>query len=73
MNTKSIGIVLIILGVLMVAYNSFNFKTTEKVVDIGPIKINKEVDHPIAWSPIIGVVLTIGGVVLLVTAAKKSN
>ena len=72
MNTKSIGIVLIILGVLMVAYNSFNFKTTEKVVDIGPIEINKEVNHPMAWSPVIGIVLAVGGVVLIVTSNKKS-
>ena len=71
MNTKAIGIILIIVGVLMVAYNSFNFKTTEKVVDIGPIEINKEVDHPIAWSPILGIGLAIGGVVLLVAGKKK--
>lgn len=71
MNTQGIGIVLIVIGVIMVAYNSFNFKTTEKVVDIGPIEINKEVDHPMAWSPILGIGLAIGGVVLLVAGKKK--
>lgn len=71
MKVKNIAIFLIILGVLMVLYNSFNFKTTEKVVDIGPIKINKEVNHPVAWSPIIGGVLVVGGIVLLLTGAKK--
>jgi drug/metabolite transporter (DMT)-like permease len=72
MKTKTIGIVLIILGIIMVLYNSFNFTTTEKVVDIGPIEINKEVNHPMAWSPIIGIVLAVGGVVLIVTSNKKS-
>jgi drug/metabolite transporter (DMT)-like permease len=72
MKTKTIGIVLIILGIIMVLYNSFNFTTTEKVVDIGPIEINKEVNHPMAWSPVIGIVLTVGGVVLIVTSNKKS-
>lgn len=72
MKTKTIGIVLIILGIIMVLYNSFNFTTTEKVVDIGPIEINKEVNHPMAWSPVIGIVLAIGGVVLLVVSNKKS-
>jgi hypothetical protein len=56
----------------MLLYNSFNFTTTEKVVDIGPIEINKEVNHPIAWSPIIGIVLAVGGVVLLVVGNKKN-
>lgn len=73
MKTKSIGIVLIVIGVLMVSYNSFNFKTTEKVVDLGPIEINKEVNHPMAWSPIIGIALAVGGVILLVAGTKKSS
>lgn len=73
MKSKSIGIILIILGIIMVLYNSFNFTTTEKVVDIGPIEINKEVNHPMAWSPIIGIVLAVGGVVLLVTGTKKKH
>ena len=72
MKTKTIGIVLIILGIIMVLYNSFNFTTTEKVVDIGPIEINKEVNHPMAWSPVIGIILAVGGVVLIVTSNKKS-
>jgi drug/metabolite transporter (DMT)-like permease len=72
MKTKPIGIILIVLGILMLLYNSFNFTTTEKVVDIGPIEINKEVNHPIAWSPIIGIVLAVGGVVLLVVSNKKN-
>lgn len=72
MKNKTIGIVLIVLGILMLLYNSFNFTTTEKVVDIGPIEINKEVNHPIAWSPIIGIVLAVGGVVLLVVGNKKN-
>jgi hypothetical protein len=37
--------------------------TTEKVVDIGPIEINKQQSHPVQWSPILGVVLIMGGVV----------
>ncbi|WP_188050649.1 hypothetical protein [Flavobacterium sp. GP15] len=73
MNNKTAGIVLIIIGILMVAYNSFNFKTTEKVIDLGPIEVNKEVNHPMAWSPIIGVVLAVGGVILLVVGSKKNS
>lgn len=73
MNNKTAGIVLIIIGILMVAYNSFNFKTTEKVIDLGPIEVNKEVNHPMAWSPIIGVALAVGGVILLVVGSQKNS
>ena len=71
MKSKVIGIVLIIIGIMMIAFNSFNFKTTEKVVDIGAIQITKEKDNPVAWSPIVGVVLLIGGIVVIVSAKKE--
>jgi uncharacterized membrane protein YidH (DUF202 family) len=70
MNTKNIGFVIIIIGAIMVFYTGFNYVTTEKVVDIGPIEINKQQSHPVQWSPIVGVVLVIGGVVLVVKDKK---
>lgn len=71
MNTKTLGIVTIIIGAIMIFYTGFNYVTKEKVVDIGPIEINKEESHPVQWSPIVGVILVIGGVVLLITDKKK--
>lgn len=62
---------MIVLGIIMLMYTSFNYVTTEKVVDIGPIQINKEVNHPIKWSPIIGIILAVGGTVLIVVGTKK--
>lgn len=67
---KSIGIALIVIGVLMVIYTGFNYVTTEKVVDLGPLKINAEKNHPVQWSPIVGAVLLIGGIVVIVTGKK---
>ena len=62
---KTLGIVLIMLGIMMIAYTGFNYITTEKVVDIGPIEITKERNHAIQWPPVIGVVLIAGGVIVL--------
>ncbi|NGY38818.1 hypothetical protein FQU23_015035 [Flavobacterium sp. XN-5] len=70
MNAKNIGILLIVIGAIMVFYTGFNYVTKEKVVDIGPIEINKQESHPVKWSPIVGVVLLIGGVVLVVKDKK---
>ncbi|PKH67934.1 hypothetical protein CXF59_05505 [Flavobacterium sp. ALD4] len=70
MNTKNIGFVLIIIGAIMMFYTGFNYVTTEKVIDIGPVEINKQQSHPVQWSPILGVVLIIGGVVLIVKDKK---
>ena len=70
MQIKTAGIILIVIGILMMIYTGFNYVTTEKVVDLGPIKINKEKNHPVEWSPIIGAVLLVGGIVIIVSSKK---
>ena len=70
MSGKTLGIALMIIGVVMIAYTGFNYVTTEKVVDLGSIQIEKKENHPIQWSPIVGVVLLIGGIVVI--SQKKS-
>lgn len=62
---------LTILGLVMIIYTGFNYVTTEKVVDLGPIQINAEKNHPVQWSPIIGAVLLVGGIVVLAVDRKK--
>jgi len=70
MKTKTTGIVLVIIGIIMIIYTGFNFVTSEKVVDLGPVEINKEKNHPVQWSPIVGVVLLAGGGILIATSKK---
>jgi len=67
---KSFGIVLIALGLIMMIYTGFNFVTKEKVVDLGPLEINKSTNHPVQWSPIVGIVLLVGGIAIFVTSKK---
>ena len=71
MRSKTLGIIVIVIGLLMIIYTGFNYVTTEKIVDAGPIKITREKKHPVQWSPVIGVVLLIGGIVILVTGKKN--
>ena len=63
MQTKTIAIVLIAIGIIMIAYTGFNFVTTETIVDIGPLEINQDKNHFVQWSPVIGVLLLVGGIV----------
>lgn len=71
MQTKTIGIILVIVGILMMIYTGFNFITTKNVVDLGAVKINKEEKHPVQWSPIVGALLLVGGIVIVVTNKNK--
>lgn len=70
---KTIGIIIIVLGILMMVYTGFDYVTTKNVVDLGPIQINKETNHPVQWSPVIGVILLVGGIVIIATTKKVSR
>ncbi len=67
---KTLGIVLIAIGLLMIVYTGFNYMTNEKVVDIGPIEINAEKSHTVKWPPVVGVILIVGGIVVIVLDKK---
>ena len=71
MKTKTLGIVIIIIGALMMIYTGFTYVTTKNVVDLGSIQINKEESHPVQWSPIAGLAFMTGGVLLVVFGKKK--
>lgn len=73
MNVKALGIGLIIVGIIMTVYTGFNYVTTEKVAVIGPIEINKEKNHPVQWTPIIGVLIIVGGIIIVGSSKSKNN
>lgn len=68
---RNLGFIVLIIGVLMIAYTGFTFITKEKVIDAGPIEVSKEEKHPVQWSPIVGIILVIGGAGMIV--ANKNS
>ena len=72
-----VGIVLIILGVVSLAYQGFSWRTREqrRVLDVGPLKVdaNVEEQHHLPLPPILGVCAMAGGVVLLVTSSRRAG
>jgi len=72
MKTKTTGIILIALGIVMMIYTGFNYITTKKVVDIGSIQVNQKVDHPVQWSPIVGAILLVAGIIVIASYRKST-
>lgn len=73
MKTASIaGIVLIVFGVIALAYQGINYTTRKKVLDIGPVQATKEEHKTIPLPPIVGGVALVGGFVLLLAGGKNS-
>jgi hypothetical protein len=67
---KPLGIILIILGAVMCIFTSVNFTKETKVVDLGPVEINKKENKHIGWPVYAGVGVALIGVAVLVSAKK---
>jgi len=68
---KILGIILVVLGVLMFVFGTVTFTHKEKVVDAGPVEINKKENHTVAWPNYAGGFIIAAGVVVLLAAGKK--
>jgi hypothetical protein len=62
---KTVAAILIVVGIGIVIWGAFGFKTREKVVDVGPIHATKDKEHSVPYGPIAGAIIALGGVVLL--------
>jgi uncharacterized membrane protein YidH (DUF202 family) len=68
---KLIGIVLIVFGVLALAFGGFSYTKREKVLDLGPLQASTESRKTVPIAPIAGVGALIGGIALLVVGSKS--
>ena len=66
-----VGILLVVLGVLALAYQGINYNRQETVVNMGPMHVTAETHDRMPLSPILGGLALAGGVVLLVVGAKQ--
>jgi len=63
--SKTLGVILIVIGLIGLAYGGFTYKTREKIIDIGPIQATQEKTHQVPLPPIAGAIALIGGIVLV--------
>jgi UDP-N-acetylmuramyl pentapeptide phosphotransferase/UDP-N-acetylglucosamine-1-phosphate transferase len=70
---KIFGIFLIVAGILMFVFGNISFTREKKVVDVGPIEINKKEKKTIAWPNYTGGIAILAGVIVLVAGSKKRD
>lgn len=68
---KIAAIVLIVLGVVALAYGGISYTREEKVLDIGPIEATAQRRETIPLPPILGAAAIVGGIAMLVVAGRK--
>ena len=68
---KTAGWVLIVIGIVMILIKGFSVPAKEKVIDAGPIEVNKTENKWVGWPTYAGGIIAIVGVVLVVGSKKK--
>ncbi|MGA8143265.1 MAG: hypothetical protein WB987_05180 [Candidatus Acidiferrales bacterium] len=64
-----LGVLLIVAGGLVLAYQGISYKRQQRVLDVGAVHVTKETQERVP--PILGGVALAGGVLLLVVASMK--
>lgn len=68
---KTLGIILIIAGIAMVIIRGFSVQTEKKVLDVGPVEVNKKENKWVGWPTYAGGIVAVVGVVLLLSGNRK--
>ena len=67
-----VGIILIAVGIIALAYGGFSYTTREKIIDtpIGDVTAKREKTVP--FPPIVGGICLVGGIVLVLVGNKNT-
>ena len=63
--------ILTVLGIIALAYQGITYTTSEKVVDLGPLKVEAKREKTLPLPPLVGAAAVIGGVILLAVSARR--
>ena len=66
-----VGALLVVFGVVALAYQGLTYTTRETVLQVGPLKATADRSHTVAISPIVSGGAVAAGVVLLIVGGRK--
>lgn len=69
---KIAGVVLIVIGLLALAYGGFSYTKREKILDLGPLQASTETRKTVPLPPIFGGIAVAAGVALLIGGSRKT-
>ena len=68
---KILGVILILAGILVLAYGGFSYTTHKRAVDMGPLQIETKTKHQVFLPPILGISgIIVGGALLFVSRSQ---
>jgi uncharacterized membrane protein len=67
-----LGIILIAIGIIALAYGGFTYTKREKVIDAGPLQVSADKERTVPFPPILGGVCLVGGIILVLVGNRQS-
>lgn len=68
---RSLGIILIVVGIAMIMWTSFSYTKKEKIIDAGPIQVSADRERTIAWPSYLGGFILVSGIVIVAVSKKN--
>ncbi len=72
-STAIVGMALIVLGLIALAYQGITYTSRETVIDIGPLHATADREKTLPLPPVLGVAAVAGGVALLIAGMRKQH
>ncbi len=70
-RTAVLGLVLVALGLLVLAYQGVTYQSRETIVDIGPLHATAERNKTLPLPPVLGIVAVARGAALWIAGSRK--
>jgi hypothetical protein len=67
-----VGIILIVIGIIALAYGGFTYTKREKVIDAGPLQVSADKEKTVPFPPILGGICLAGGIILVIVGSRRS-
>lgn len=68
---KTVGIILMVVGLVMLVWGGFSYTKKEKLVDAGPIQISTDKKETVNWPPYAGGIALVAGALIFISSRKK--
>ena len=68
---RIIGLVLMVLGIVALAWGGVFWTDRDTVLDVGPLEVQTEEREGFAVPPVLGVIALIGGIVMLAIPDRR--
>jgi hypothetical protein len=72
-STTVARIILIVLGILALAYQGITYTSRKKVIDTGPLQAATKTDKTFPLPPVLGGLALMGGVALVIVGSRKNE